>query len=89
MMEMPLAKPTKGNVNYTIMIFLLLCVCSYVFSIVAPIEFIPRMGKLGLGAAPKPQAMPVKKRPRKPGETDKKVCVCVCVCYECIWYYPQ
>jgi G patch domain/KOW motif-containing protein len=40
---------------------------------VAPVEFIPRMGKLGLGAAPKPQAMPDKKRPRKPGETDKKV----------------
>ena len=51
----------------------------YICSIVAPIEFIPRMGKLGLGAAPKPQAMPVKKGPRKPGETDKKVCVCVCV----------
>ena len=31
------------------------------------------MGKLGLGAAPKPQMMPGKKRIKKPGEVEKKV----------------
>ena len=38
-----------------------------------PVEFIPRMGKLGLGAAPKPQMMPGKKRIKNPGEVEKKV----------------
>jgi hypothetical protein len=36
----------------------------------APVEFIPRLGKLGLGAAPKPKEKPTK---RRPGETKKKV----------------
>lgn len=36
-------------------------------------EFIPRMGKLGLGAAPKPQKLPEKKRIKKPGEIEIKV----------------
>lgn len=39
-------------------------------SMVAPIEFIPRLGKLGLGAAPKPQENPTR---RRPGEPKKKV----------------
>ena len=49
------------------------CTCMYMPSMVAPVEFIPRMGKLGLGAAPKPKPMPDKKRPRKPGDTADKV----------------
>ena len=50
-------------------------------SMIAPIEFIPRMGKTGLGAAPKPQAMPDKKRIRKPGETERKARNCVYIVY--------
>lgn len=37
-----------------------------------PIEFIPRLGGLGLGAAPRPQEKPERRRIRKPGEEERK-----------------
>ena len=48
------------------------CVCVCALSMVAPVEFIARSGKLGLGAAPKPKPPPDRKRPRKPGDTTDK-----------------
>ena len=57
---------------------------------VAPVEFIPRMGKLGLGAAPRPEKLPERKRIKKPGETERKVTsVHVHVCVQCTCMSPQ
>ena len=73
-----MARPTKGNgglgaggLGLSVSLSLSLSL-SLNCSMINPVEFVPRMGKLGLGAAPKPEVMPAKKRPRKPGDTDKK-----------------
>ena len=40
-----------------------------------PIEYVPRPSRLGLGATPKDEALPTKKKPLKPGEArEAKVC---------------
>ena len=43
------------------------------FSLIEPIEFIPRIGGLGLGATPRAPPPEKKDRIKKPGEEPKKV----------------
>ena len=43
------------------------------FSLIEPIEFIPRIGGLGLGATPRAPPPEKKNRIKKPGEDPKKV----------------
>ena len=43
------------------------------FSLIEPIEFIPRVGGLGLGATPRAPPPEKKDRIKKPGEEPKKV----------------
>ena len=60
---------------------LTLCVtCTIIaLSLTEPIEFIPRLGGLGLGATPR-APRETKKRIKKPGEEEHKVHLCVCLC---------
>ena len=48
-------------------------------SLTEPIEFIPRLGGLGLGATPR-APRETKKRIKKPGEEERKVRLYVCRC---------
>ena len=68
---------SRGDLEGMLILYITCTVIA--LSLTEPIEFIPRLGGLGLGATPR-APRETKKRIKKPGEEERKVCLCVCRC---------